>query len=91
MLDLFSRQVVGWAMDEQMPQELTLAALDMALKRRRPLPGLMHHSDRGSQGGLKWSSQQPDEGGCDEEAEAAFGSVRAGCSSIARPAPRGAA
>src|SRR4051812_33331014 len=47
VLDLFSRQVVGWAMDEQMPQELTLAALDMALKRRRPLPGLMHHSDRG--------------------------------------------
>jgi len=47
VLDLFSRQ--GWAMDEQMPQELTLAALDMALKRRRPLPGLMHHSDRGSQ------------------------------------------
>jgi putative transposase len=49
VLDLFSRQVVGWAMDEQMPQELTLAALDMALQRRRPLPGLMHHSDRGSQ------------------------------------------
>src|SRR3954462_3031355 len=40
VLDLFSRQVVGWAMDEQMPQELTLAALDMALKRPRPLPGL---------------------------------------------------
>jgi putative transposase len=37
VLDLFSRQVVGWAMDEQMPQELTLAALDMAIKRRRPL------------------------------------------------------
>jgi putative transposase len=49
VLDLFSRQVVGWAMDERMPQELTLAALDMALQRRRPLPGLMHHSDRGSQ------------------------------------------
>jgi putative transposase len=49
VLDLYSRQVVGWAMDEEMPQELTLAALDMALKRRRPLPGLMHHSDRGSQ------------------------------------------
>ena len=49
VLDLFSRQVVGWAMDEEMSQELTLAALDMALKRRRPLPGLMHHSDRGSQ------------------------------------------
>jgi putative transposase len=49
VLDLFSRQVVGWAMDAQMPQELTLAALDMAIKRRRPLPGCMHHSDRGSQ------------------------------------------
>ena len=42
-------------------------------------------------GGFKRSSQHPDEGGCDEEAEAAFGSVRAGCSSIARPAARGAA
>ena len=59
VLDLFSRQVVGWAMDEQMPQELTLAALDMAIKRCRPLPGLMHHSDRGSQGGFKRSSQHP--------------------------------
>jgi transposase InsO family protein len=49
VLDLFSRQVVGWAMDQQMPQELTLAALDMAIQRRRPLPGCMHHSDRGSQ------------------------------------------
>jgi putative transposase len=49
VLDLFSRQVVGWAMDAQMPQELTLAALDMAVQRRRPLPGCMHHSDRGSQ------------------------------------------
>ena len=46
-------------MDERMPQELTLAALDMALKRRRPLPGLMHHSDCGSQGGFKRSSQHP--------------------------------
>ena len=90
VLDLFSRQVVGWAMDEQMPQELTLAALDMALKRRRPLPGLMHHSDRGSQGRFKRSSQQPDEGGCDEEAEAAFGSIWAGSSAVTWPAPRGA-
>jgi putative transposase len=77
-------------MDEQMPQELTLAALDMAIKRRRPLPGLMHHSDRGSQGGFKWSSQHPDKGGCDEEAEAAFGSIWAGSSAVTWPAPRGA-
>ena len=49
ILDLFTRQVVGWAMDREMPQALTLRALMMALARRRPLPGLIHHSDRGSQ------------------------------------------
>jgi transposase InsO family protein len=47
--DLFSRQIVGWAMDAQMPQELTQTALRMALGLRAPAPGLMHHSDRGSQ------------------------------------------
>jgi putative transposase len=77
-------------MDERMPQELTLAALDMALKRRRPPPGLMHHSDRGVQLTFKRSSQQPDEGGCDEEAEAAIGSIWAGSSAVTWPAPRGA-
>jgi putative transposase len=57
VLDLFSRQVVGWAMDAQMPQELTLAALDMALKRRRPLPGLMHHSDsKNVQASCSWAA-----------------------------------
>jgi putative transposase len=49
ILDLFTRQVVGWAMDQEMPQDLTLRALAMAVARRRPLPGLIHHSDRGSQ------------------------------------------
>lgn len=49
VLDLFSRRVVGWAMAPTLGQELTLAALRMALQRRRPLPGLIHHSDRGSQ------------------------------------------
>jgi putative transposase len=57
VLDLFSRRVVGWAMRETMPQELTIAALQMAITNRRPGPGLVHHSDRGSQGGFKWSSQ----------------------------------
>ena len=47
--DLFSRKIVGWAMDEAMPQELTQTALRMALGLRAPAPGLMHHSDRGSQ------------------------------------------
>ncbi len=49
-------------MSETMPQELTLAALHMAITNRQPGPGLLHHSDRGSQLGFKWSSQHHDEG-----------------------------
>jgi putative transposase len=49
ILDLFSRAVVGWSLDATLSTELPLAALDMALRRRRPDPGLMHHSDRGCQ------------------------------------------
>lgn len=51
-LDLYSRMVVGWAMDEHMEASLTRRAFQMALDRRCPqgLPeGLLHHSDRGSQ------------------------------------------
>ncbi len=66
ILDLFSRKIVGWAMSGTMPQELTLAALNMAITNRQLGPGLLHHSDRGSQGGLNWSSQHPCGGGCDE-------------------------
>ena len=49
VLDLFSRRIVGWAMAPRLAQELTLRALKMALQTRRPLPGLIHHSDRGTQ------------------------------------------
>jgi transposase InsO family protein len=49
VLDLGSRRVVGWAMRETLEAELALAALKMALADRRPAPGLVHHSDRGSQ------------------------------------------
>jgi len=49
ILDLFSRRVVGWAMSDRITRQLTLDALDMALKKRRPPRGLIHHSDRGSQ------------------------------------------
>jgi putative transposase len=48
VLDMFSRRVVGWAMSKTMPQELTISALRMAITNRRPGPGLVHHSDRGS-------------------------------------------
>ncbi len=49
VLDLFARKLIGWAMSETMPQELTLRALDVALGWRNPDAGLLHHSDRGSQ------------------------------------------
>jgi putative transposase len=49
VIDAFSRRVVGWALDRNVEDELTLAALRMALELRRPAPGLVHHSDRGSQ------------------------------------------
>jgi putative transposase len=49
ILDLFSRAVVGWALDRTMSTSLPLRALDMAIRRRRPRPGLLHHSDRGCQ------------------------------------------
>ena len=49
VLDLYARKLVGWAMSETMPQELTLSALDVALGWRDPDAGLVHHSDRGSQ------------------------------------------
>jgi putative transposase len=47
--DLFSRCVVGWSMDNNMRSELVVEALEMAVAARRPEPGLIHHSDRGSQ------------------------------------------
>lgn len=49
VLDLYSRQIVGWAMSDRMTSDLTLAALKMAIQRRQPGPGLIHHSDQGSQ------------------------------------------
>jgi putative transposase len=49
ILDLCSRFAVGWAMTERVTRDLTLNALGMALARRQPPLGLLHHSDRGSQ------------------------------------------
>jgi putative transposase len=49
LLDLYSRRVVGWAVRPTLETALVTAALDMAVGRRRPPPGLVHHSDRGSQ------------------------------------------
>ena len=49
VLDLYARKVVGWAMAPSMPAELVCDALNMAIQQRRPAPGLIVHSDRGSQ------------------------------------------
>lgn len=49
LLDLYSRRVVGWAMADTPHTELPLRALQRALEARGPMPGLIHHSDRGSQ------------------------------------------
>jgi transposase InsO family protein len=49
VLDAYSRRVIGWALDRTLEDELALSALRMALSRRVVQPGLVHHSDRGSQ------------------------------------------
>ena len=48
ILDLFSRFIVGWAVSAANDRHLTIKALEMALKRRCPGLGLLHHSDRGA-------------------------------------------
>ncbi len=49
VMDLYNRQVVGWAMGDHHDAALATAALDMAIRRERPQPGLIVHSDRGSE------------------------------------------
>jgi putative transposase len=56
VLDCFSHRIVGWSMADHLRAELVVDALQMALARRRLGPGLVHHSDQGSQGGFRWSS-----------------------------------
>jgi len=49
VIDLYARKVVGWRISTRMKKELVMDALGMAIKRRKPAPGLICHSDRGSQ------------------------------------------
>jgi transposase InsO family protein len=49
VLDLYSRRIVGWAMSDSLHRQLVIDALQMAITTRQPSPGLVHHSDRGSQ------------------------------------------
>ena len=49
LMDLFSRKIIGWALDRNMREPLTIAALSMAIRSRQPEPKLIHHTDRGGQ------------------------------------------
>jgi len=75
VIDCYSRRCVGWAMAEHMRAELVVEALEMALWQRRPDAGLVHHSDRGGQGGFKGSLQHLDRGGVDGQASGVDGGV----------------
>ena len=70
VLDTYSRRIVGWSMANNLRTELVLDAVNMAIYTRRPSPGLIHHSDRGSperrRRGLKangpWKRGKPSRG-----------------------------
>ena len=49
VMDLYSRRIVGWAMSDSLHRQVVIDALQMAIAIRQPQPGLLHHSDRGSQ------------------------------------------
>jgi putative transposase len=77
--DVFSRMIVGWSLTTHLRATLATEALEMAAWRRGvSLEGLIHHSDAGSQGGIRWSSQHLDE----EVARWPTGSGRSRCARI---------
>src|SRR5271169_2577244 len=89
VIDLFARRVVGWSTGDRLHRDLALEALRKALVIRCPAAGLIHHSDRGSQGGINWSSQHNREECCDGR-ETAVGSSVARQVEVARAAGDGA-
>jgi len=87
VIDVYARRIVGWRVSRTAHAGFVLDALEQALHERRPVHrgGLVHHSDRGSQGGFNRSSQHLGGGRCDGWS-AAFGSGFAGEVSFAWPA-----
>ena len=57
VIDVFARRIIGWRVARSMHAELVLDALEQAIWSRSGIEGVVHHSDRGSQPGLNWSSQ----------------------------------
>jgi hypothetical protein len=93
VLDVYSRMIVGWSIADHRRTDLVVDALQMACWRRRPMPGTICHSDRGSQGGFNWSTQHLDfVEVCDGVWEAAVGgSWLSGSDSLAGTADGGLA
>ena len=72
VLDAWSRKIVGWSMASYFAHRTRSGRIGDGDRARRP-GDVIHHSDQGSQGGFKQSSQRLDEGVCDDHSEAAFG------------------
>ena len=92
--DLYTCEIVGWAMDKQMTKQLVIDALRAAYWRKKPPPGLLHHSDRGSQYcsgtyralqvGYKMKTSMSRKGDCWERAACPRGTMRQWKASSAR-------
>ena len=91
VMDCFSRRIVGWSMADHLRSELVVDALEMAVAGRRPGPGLVHHSDQGSQGGFKRSSQRSIERGCDGQDGSGLGACGTAGDAVARASAGGEA
>jgi len=90
VIDTFARRIVGWRASRTAHAGFVLDALEQALCERRPLRGgLVHHSDRGVQGELNWSSQHLEAGGCDGQSKTAFGTIWAAAIVVTRSTARG--
>lgn len=67
--DLFSNRIVGYSLSDRVTAQLATSALRSDVARRQPHGTVLVHSDRGSQGGFKWSSQHLERRGCDAQQE----------------------
>ena len=86
VIDTYARRIVGWRASRTAHASFVLDALEQALHERRPVHrgGLVHHSDRGSQGRFNRSLQHFDRGGCDGYEESAFRSMWQAATAVTR-------
>jgi putative transposase len=93
VIDAYARRIVGWRASRTAHAGFVLDALEQALHDRRPVHrgGLVHHSDRGAQGGFKRSSQHSEIGDCDEHSKAKIGTIWTSAIAIAGAAAGGGA